>query len=693
MVNTGTGCSQETSGPRGLLPERARAELEGARAELLELRAEAEDLRAELHRAREMESRFRQLVDCVPQLVWMADEQGSVDYYNLRAREYAGIVIRADGTWSWSPVLHPEDREPTTRAWHEAARTGRAYSVEHRVRMANGDYRWHLSRAAPREDGGVIRWYGTATDIHALKSAEQKASVAAERYRLVNRATNDLVWHWDLVANRLEWNDAARGHFGTPPGASGPTIDEWAERLHPEDREKVVTSIYEAISGDKQSWSAEYRCRRADGQYRIFLDRGHIARDQHGTATLMIGSMMDVTTIREATEALRDADRKKDELIAMLAHELRNPLAPIRTATELLRAAGAKDELVVHAREVIERQATHMARLIDDLLDASRVARGKIDLQTEPCDLRQVICQTVDDYRASLTSAGLSLVLDVGDDPVWVRGDRTRLAQALGNLLHNAGKFTKRGGRVTVRLALEQGGRQVAISVEDTGIGVSPALLPRLFEPFSQGDQGLDRSTGGLGLGLALVKGLIELHGGTVTAESAGEHRGSVFTLRLATCAERPSQLSESAGKGPEAAKKVLVVEDNHDAADTLRLLLALAGFDVEVAYDGRAGVDAALARPPDVVICDIGLPGGMDGYAVARMLRRHPATSGSVLVALSGYGQPDDRRRSREAGFDIHVTKPVDFDTLTAAMQRPHGGPQGLGEAQSVPRSVSGAR
>lgn len=670
MGTTNTSCSPGAAGPRGFDVEaERRREVDGVRAELRQVRGE-------LRQAREMEARFRRLADCLPQLVWMATESGSVDYYNLRAQEYGGLASGGDGKWSWAAVLHPEDLEPTRTAWERAARTRSSYSAEHRVRMANGEYRWHLSRAVPREDGGVVRWYGTATDIHALKSAEQEASVAAERYRLVNRATNDMIWRWDLKANRLEWNDAAHKHFGTPAGAPGPQIDEWAESLHPEDRERVVTSIYEAIGGGRASWSAEYRCRGADGTYRIFLDRGYVARDAQGSATLMIGSMMDVTTLREATEALREADRRKDELIAMLAHELRNPLAPIRTATELLRSAGTNDALVLHAREVIERQATHMARLIDDLLDASRVARGKIDLRTEPCDLRQIVRQTVDDYEASLNAAGITVCLEAGDRPVWVRGDRTRLAQALGNLLHNAGKFTRPGGRVTVRLSLEEEGRRAAVSVQDTGIGIAPALLPRLFDPFSQGDQGLDRSTGGLGLGLALVKGLIELHGGTVSVESPGEQQGSTFTLRLATSERAPAPRGEHGSKGPKTGRRVLVVEDNHDAADTLRMLLAVAGFEVEVAYDGRAGVEAALAHLPEVVVCDIGLPGGMDGFAVARALRQHPETARAVLVALSGYGQPEDRRRSREAGFDAHVTKPVDLDALTAAMQRPQEAP-----------------
>ncbi|HEY1784868.1 MAG TPA: response regulator [Pirellulales bacterium] len=375
---------------------------------------------------------------------------------------------------------------------------------------------------------------------------------------------------------------------------------------------------------------------------------------------------------RWQAEALKEADRRKDEFLAMLAHELRNPLAPVQNAVEILRLSESADPAVTHAREIISRQVSHMARLIDDLLDVARIARGKIALRPERLDLAAVIRQTVEDYRPSLSLAGLSLNLELPADPLILVGDLTRLAQVLGNLLHNAGKFTPGGGTVTVQAEVDAAAGQAVVAVRDTGAGLDAAVRSRLFEPFSQADQALARTTGGLGLGLALAKGLIELHGGSIAAESEGLGRGSTFTIRLplATGRERARhQAADAVSNSPARSLRILIVEDNSDTAYSTQMLLALLGHEVDVAFDGDAGFAAARALHPDVVMSDLGLPGETDGFALARKLRADPALSNVHLIALSGYGQQEDRRRTHDAGFDQHLVKPVDFAALNEAL------------------------
>ena len=362
-----------------------------------------------------------------------------------------------------------------------------------------------------------------------------------------------------------------------------------------------------------------------------------------------------------AEEALREADRRKNEFLAMLGHELRNPLAPVRNAIYILRQPGVPQEERARARDIVDRQIAHLTRLVDDLLDLSRISRGKILLRRERLDLVALVRAATEDHRASLEANGLALEVVLPQQPLWTMGDPTRLSQVVGNLLHNAGKFTDAGGHVQVELKAE--GLQAELAVRDTGIGMEPWMVERLFEAFSQADRSLDRSQGGLGLGLALVKGLIDLHGGEVHASSLGLGRGTELLIRLPI--ELPEKEMEMQGTGTAdlagGHRRILVIEDNHDAAESMQLLLELSGHTVTVAFDGPGGLEAAKRFQPEVVLCDIGLPGAMDGYAVARSLRSDGVPGLVTLIALTGYGQDEDQARAREAGFDIHLTKPVD--------------------------------
>ena len=376
--------------------------------------------------------------------------------------------------------------------------------------------------------------------------------------------------------------------------------------------------------------------------------------------TLVTETIRDVTELNRAFEALRDADRRKDEYLSMLSHELRNPLAPIRSAVFLLERADPASDGARRAREVIARQVGHLARMVDDLLDVSRLARGRIELRRSRLDLGELVRRVGEDHRLLLGGGGVELEVSVPEGPMAIDGDPTRLAQLIGNLLQNSAKFTPRGGRVTLALAVEHD--RAVVRVADTGEGIEAGLLGRVFEPFVQEERTLARSRGGLGLGLPLVKGLAELHGGTVEARSAGAGAGAEITVRLPLASARAAAAPSAEGAEGEAhaARRVLVVDDNVDAAESLCDVVAFLGHSAEAVYDGQAAIARAREHHPDVVLCDIGLP-GMDGYEVARRMRADADLADIRLVAVSGYAQPEDRARASEAGFDAHVAKPAD--------------------------------
>lgn len=371
--------------------------------------------------------------------------------------------------------------------------------------------------------------------------------------------------------------------------------------------------------------------------------------------------------LRQRMQELADANRHKDEFMAMLAHELRNPLAAIVNATELMRRK-PPGYLDLHdwANRVIKDQTAHLAHLLDDLLDVARVTQGKIVLEQATIDLRTVVFQAIEANRALLEDRRHRLNVRVPPEPVWVQGDSTRCVQIIGNLIHNAAKFTEVEGEIEVVLDTEAD--QAVVRVRDNGAGISAELLPRIFEPFTQEDRSLARSRGGLGIGLSLVKKLVEFHHGRVEVASQGPGQGSEFTVRLPWMKTHSSSRKHSEkvqDSGLSAADQyVLVVDDNVSSADSLSTLLGAYGYQVQVAYDGKEALDRIRERAPDVVLLDIGMP-QMDGYEVARRMREDPRLTGARLIAISGYGQEEDRQRSREAGFDHHLVKPVDIDVL----------------------------
>jgi signal transduction histidine kinase len=377
--------------------------------------------------------------------------------------------------------------------------------------------------------------------------------------------------------------------------------------------------------------------------------------------------------LEASTAALQEADRRKDEFLAMLAHELRNPLAPIRTAVQLMRMKEVPAAQSGRLRDVIERQVEHLVRLIDDLLDVSRITRGMITLQREEVDLSSVIARAVETTRPLIDARRHELTLELPDVPMPIEGDSTRLAQVVGNLLNNAAKFTEEGGRILLRLFRED--REAVITIRDTGVGIPDDLLPSVFDMFTQVHRGADRGAGGLGIGLALVRRLVEMHGGSVSAHSDGAGQGSAFTVRLPIHAvQQPVALGAPGGRAElvptVSPRRILVVDDNEDAAESVAVLLQMHGHDIRMAHDGLEALAAGDAFKPDVVLLDLGMP-RLNGFDAARRIRQKPWGKHTLLVALTGWGQQQDRHRTAEAGFDAHLVKPVAHADLLRTISR----------------------
>jgi signal transduction histidine kinase len=453
-------------------------------------------------------------------------------------------------------------------------------------------------------------------------------------------------------------------------------IRDWLQKyIYPEDYPQVLDAIGEAIRS-KSPFKLEHRVRRVDGSLGWTSSRAIPLFDARGDVVEWFGAASDITPRRQAEQAsiriaaeLADADRRKDEFLAMLAHELRNPLAPISNALHILRRTEGGSAAVQAASAMMERQIGHMVRLVDDLLDVSRISRGTIALREEPVELASSIQHAVETVQPLFALMAHALTVTLPQQPVHLKADPTRLAQIIGNLLHNAGKFTDRGGRIA--LEAEREGNTVVIRVRDSGIGIAPAQFPHIFELFTQIDTALERSRGGLGIGLTLVKRLVEMHGGTVEVRSAGVHQGSEFEVRLPLLAQVPDRpLPGPAPVEPALRRRILVVDDNQDAATSLALLLEVTGYETRCANDGLVAVQQAESFRPDVVLLDIGLP-KLNGFDVARMIRQQPWGQDMMLVALTGWGQEEDRRKSSAAGFDAHLVKPADPDALTELLAR----------------------
>ena len=503
----------------------------------------------------------------------------------------------------------------------------------------------------------------------AVERARAEAALRAseERRRLALDAAELGAWHINLATNAFTTDERFRIIFA---GTTEPMGYEQAfGAIHADDQGRVGNAVAAAIRPDAPApYAEEYRVVHPDGSVRWVFAKGRARYDRDGAGRLVSfdGTVADITArklIEDERERLvgqlREADRRKNEFLAILAHELRNPLAPIRNGLQLIRMAGAS-ETIERARSMMERQLTQLVRLVDDLLDVSRVTSGKLELRRLRVELRAVIDAAVETTRPVIEEAGHELAVTMPDERIWVEGDMTRLSQVVSNLLNNSAKYMHRGGHVRLAVGLEDG--MAVVSVADDGIGIPPAMLEKVFEMFTQVDRALEKTTGGLGIGLSLVKGLVEMHGGTVEARSEGEGRGSEFVVRLPVLSSvqqvkrfETDELSRSS-----SCCRILVADDNVDAAESMGLLLQLHGNEVITVHDGLKAIEVAETFRPDVILLDIGMP-KLNGYETCRRIREQPWGKNAILIALTGWGQAEDKRRTREAGFDHHLVKPVD--------------------------------
>jgi PAS domain S-box-containing protein len=555
-----------------------------------------------------------------------------------------------------------EVENPVTKALREGHIVGLA---NHTILIdKRGQERPIDDSAAPIKDaqGETVGVVLVFRDVTEKRAAEIAVQTSEERLSLAQDVAGLGLWDWDIRTGEVVWNTHHERIFGYPPGQPKRTYRDFADRIPRTDLDQIEAGFRLAMQ-ENRDYRFEHRVVWPDGTTRWVEASGRFHFDAAGQPVRSVGVLMDLTERKQAEQALQEADRRKNEFLATLAHELRNPLAPIRSGLHMLRLnhqPSAQDQTL----EMLDRQVAQLVRLVDDLLDINRITHNKLELRKACIPLASVIANAVESARPFIESRGHTLTVTLPPQPVYLDADLIRLAQAFWNLLNNSAKYTDPNGRID--LCAQVQGSEVVVTVRDAGIGIPAEALPNLFTLFSQLDHSLERAQGGLGIGLALVKGLVEMHGGAVAAHSDGIGKGSTFTVRLPVVPEpRQEQESPTIDNTAGAAKyRVLVVDDNRDAAASLAMLLALGGHDARTAHDGIEALEFADAFRPHVILLDIGLP-KLNGYDTCRRIREQPWGKDILIAAITGWGQEDDRLRSQEAGFNQHLVKPVDLTTL----------------------------
>jgi len=631
---------------------------------------------------RESEERFRTLADNMSQFAWMADASGWLFWYNQRWFEYSGTNLEEMQGWGWRRIHHPDHVDRVVQHFSRCIETGTAWEDTFPLRAKDGTYRWFLSRAIPIQDetGQTVCWFGTNTDIDDRKQAEESLLQSEERYRYLAELIPQLVWTTNAEGQLLDVNQRWSAFTGLTLEQA--RINGWEAVVHPDDLSSLSRKWTEAVQ-QGTPYQAEGRMRQADGQYRWHLHQAIPQKNEQGQVVKWFGTATDIEAQkqlemerehllqREQTARLESehANRSKDEFLAILSHELRSPLNPILGWTKLLQTRKFDQAKTTEALAIIERNVKLQAQLIDDLLDIAKILRGKLSIDTAPVNLTLVVEAAMETVRTAAISK--SILLDSALPNIGqVSGDANRLQQIVWNLLSNAIKFTPQQGRVEVYLERIENEAQIVVS--DTGRGISPDFLPYIFESFRQEDVTVTRQYGGLGLGLAIVRQLVEAHGGTIQAASPGEGLGATFTVRLpllnhtaeTQSADAPYQSLDLTGI------RVLAVDDDPDARDLLAIILSEAGAEVLTVRSAADLLDNLESFQPDLLISDIGMP-DVDGYTLMQQIRTLPAEKGgqTPAMALTAYARDLDQHRAISSGYQQHLTKPIEPDQLVQAV------------------------
>ncbi len=608
--------------------------------------------------------------------VFFMDPTGIISTWNRAAEEMKGYTAEEAIGQNLAVLYTHEDRQ---RGWpehnlNEAIRLG-YYKEETWRRKKDGTRFWaRICLTALKDDSGEVLGFSKITlDLTDHKLLE---SCVAEREhtRRVLRAADAGTWRWNPEKSEVSVCENFLNLLGYSGHDATISFSDWLDYFHEDDRPKVRSKLEAARDGTPVE--AEFRLRLKDGNYRWFFSRAEWHRELDAQPWELSGVNVQIEglkaaeqDVREAMQKLRDADVKKDDFLAMLAHELRNPLAPIRAAAEVMRRSAGPDEKLGRASEIVLRQCEHLTSLVDDLLDVSRVTRGLVQIQKTPQSIRHILTDALEQAAPLIQARQHHLSVKQAPQSATVLGDEKRMVQVLSNLLNNSAKYTPQGGHIEVSTEMRDG--SLHISVMDNGIGMESGTAEHAFELFTQGKRTPDRSGGGLGLGLALVKSLVELHGGDVWCESEGLGKGSTFTVRLPLVqaqGEGEPEPCRFEATGAERPLRVMVVDDNLDAAEMLGMLLDVVGHNVTLEPTAQSALSRSRSSRFDVFLLDIGLP-DLDGHELARRLKAQPETKDALLVAVTGYGQDADRNEAMAAGFSHHLVKPVDPERLLAIL------------------------
>jgi PAS domain S-box-containing protein len=616
------------------------------------------------------EQRLRTTFTSIGDGVIATDHAGRIERMNTVAEDLTGWKLneaRGRPLDEVFRIVHEHTREVVENPVSRVLREGRIVGLANHTALLARDGREFVieDTAAPirHEDGtldGVVLVFQNATP---RRQAERRLAEREQQFQVLADNIPSLCWIADQAGEAVWFNSRWYEYTGTTPEAM--RHEGWQSVVDPAALPGVIERWRASVASGAR-FEMIFGLKGADGTFRPFLTRGAPVHDADSQIVRWFGTNVDISEQQAAQESLRQADRRKDEFLATLAHELRNPLAPVSNAVMLLKTKGDDAQMREWASTIIERQAQSMARMLDDLLDVSRITRGTLTLQKQRVSLASVVDNAVEVAQPILTARRHQLTINLPSTTIEVEVDPLRLTQLIGNLLINAAKYTDPGGRIELSaVAVDQ---RVTVSVRDNGIGLEPESIGQIFEMFSQVKAALERSEGGLGIGLALVKGLAELHGGSVEAQSLGLGRGSTFSVHLPLAQSVPSAPRGNSVAQAESAevsqRRVLVADDNRDAATTLQVLLELDGHEVHVAHDGQSALEIAERLQPQIAILDIGMP-KLNGYEIARRIRSAEWGPGMRLIALTGWGQEGDRQRALAAGFDAHLTKPVYADEL----------------------------